>query len=98
VRAGEPWLDPRVAAHVAALADPETGLAREGAIPEGRPWQEPAGGFAAAGRADQHVAADTTGRRGDRRDALGHVYADCDELRDRLPAAGNPAGTPAEIR
>jgi FO synthase len=38
----EPWLDPSVAAHVAALADPATGLANEAAIPRGRPWQEPA--------------------------------------------------------
>ena len=32
-----PWLDPRLAAHVAALADPATGLADESAIPQGRP-------------------------------------------------------------
>jgi FO synthase len=38
----EPWLDPSVAAHVAALADPATGLANEAAIPQGRPWHEPA--------------------------------------------------------
>jgi FO synthase len=38
----EPWLGPHVAAHVAALADPATGLADESAIPQGRPWQEPA--------------------------------------------------------
>src|ERR1700761_903408 len=38
----EPWLAPSVAAHVAALADPATGLANEAAIPQGRPWQEPA--------------------------------------------------------
>jgi FO synthase len=37
----EPWLDPSVAAHVAALADPATGLADEAAIPQGKPWQEP---------------------------------------------------------
>jgi FO synthase len=34
----EPWLDPRVARHVAALADPATGLAREDAFPEGIAW------------------------------------------------------------
>jgi len=46
---GEPWLDPRVSAHVAALADdsgPYIGLAREGVRPTGLPWQEPDGGFA----------------------------------------------------
>jgi FO synthase len=44
-----PWLDPSVAAYVAALADPATGLARESAIPEGRPWPEPAAGILVSG-------------------------------------------------
>jgi FO synthase len=38
----EPWLDESVAAHVAALADPLTGLADEDAVVQGRPWHEPA--------------------------------------------------------
>jgi FO synthase len=33
-----PWLDPRLAAQVAALAEPGSGLADESAIPRGRPW------------------------------------------------------------
>jgi len=37
----EPWLDRGIAAHVAALADPVTGLANEAALPQGRPWHEP---------------------------------------------------------
>src|SRR5690606_10535748 len=98
VLAGEPWLDPRLAGHVAALADPETGLAREGATPEGRPWQEPDGGFAPGGRVNLHVEVDTTGRTADRRDDFDHVYGDWEALRDRLPAAANGGGTPAEIR
>src|ERR1017187_4267897 len=53
----EPWLDPRLTRHVAALADPATGLAADGAMPRGLPWQEPDGGWAndgwsAAGRTD----------------------------------------------
>src|SRR6202167_4256286 len=40
----EPWLDPRLAAHVAALGDPATGLAADGAMPRGLPWQAPDGG------------------------------------------------------
>src|ERR1700691_4793635 len=40
----EPWLDPRLAAHVAALADAATGLAADGAMPRGLPWQAPDGG------------------------------------------------------
>jgi FO synthase len=38
----QPWLDPHVAGHVAALADPATGLANESALPRPRPWDEPA--------------------------------------------------------
>jgi FO synthase len=44
-----PWLDPSVAAHVAALADPATGLANEAAIPQGRPWPEPAAAVLVSG-------------------------------------------------
>jgi FO synthase len=36
------WLDPSVKDHVAALADPATGLANEATIPQGKPWHEPA--------------------------------------------------------
>jgi FO synthase len=41
----EPWLDPRVSGHVAALVDPASGLANEAAAPVGIPWQEPDGGW-----------------------------------------------------
>ncbi|WP_214408688.1 bifunctional FO biosynthesis protein CofGH [Sphaerisporangium fuscum] len=87
VLAGEPWLDPRLAGHVAALADPETGLALD-TVPVGRPWQEPDGGFAPGGRTDLHVEVDTTGRSADRRDDFENVYGDWDALRDRVPTAG----------
>jgi FO synthase len=86
----EPWLDPRLAGHVAALADPETGLARDGAMPEGRPWQEPDGGWQEAGRTDLHTSIDTIGRTGDRRDDFAEVYGDWAEIKGRLgeqPAA-----------
>ncbi len=56
----EPWLDPRLAGHVAALADPATGLAAEAAVPRGVPWQEPDGGWGeASGRTDLHVTIDS---------------------------------------
>ncbi|TDC45553.1 7,8-didemethyl-8-hydroxy-5-deazariboflavin synthase [Actinomadura sp. KC345] len=86
VRRGEPWLDPRLMGHVAALADPATGLAREDAVLEGRPWQEPDGGFEASGRTDLHTEIDTTGRTSDRRDDFDEVYGDWDALRDRMAA------------
>ena len=96
VLAGEPWLDPRLSAHVAALADPETGLAREDAVLEGRPWQEPDGGFVPAGRVDLHVEVDTEGRTHDRRDDFDHVYGDWEALKDRLGTA-TPT-TPGDVR
>ncbi|HEU5024058.1 MAG TPA: bifunctional FO biosynthesis protein CofGH [Spirillospora sp.] len=86
VRRGEPWLDPRLIGHVSALADPATGLAREDAVLEGRPWQEPDGGFEASGRTDLHTEIDTTGRTSDRRDDFDEVYGDWDALKERMSA------------
>jgi FO synthase len=81
VRAGEPWIDPRLAGHVAALADPASGLANESARPEGRHWQEPDGGLVHSGRTDLQASIDTTGRTEDRRGDFDSVYGDWDELR-----------------
>jgi FO synthase len=80
VRAGEPWIDPRVMPHVAALADPVTGLADPRARPVGRPHQEPDGGLLDAGRTDLHSAVDTEGRAQDRRGDFASVYGDWAEL------------------
>ncbi|PVG80813.1 7,8-didemethyl-8-hydroxy-5-deazariboflavin synthase [Nocardioides gansuensis] len=81
---GEPWLDPRLAGHVAALAG-EDGLARDGVRPTGLPWQEPDGGLAeqglGAGRTDLHAGIDTEGRTSDRRADFDTVYGDWDEVR-----------------
>src|SRR6516162_7786283 len=96
----EPWLDPRVSRHVAALADPATGLAREGAIPRGLPLQEPDGGWGeASGRTDLHVTIDTTGRATDRRDDFAEVYGDWDEVATRIDPAARRGGTaPQRLR
>ncbi|MCW2857921.1 MAG: mqnE [Marmoricola sp.] len=83
VRAGEPWIDPRISGHVAALAD-DDGLVREGVRPVGMPWQEPDGGFASVGRTDLHSAVDTEGRSADRRSDFENVYGDWDELKDSI--------------
>jgi FO synthase len=84
----EPWLDPRLRPHVAALADPRTGLASEAAFPRGISWQEPDGGWGdASGRTDLHVTIDTTGRTHDRRDDFAEVYGDWDSLSERALAA-----------
>ena len=96
----EPWLDPRLAAHVAALADPATGLARADAIPRGLPWQEPDGGWGeSSGRTDLYVTIDTTGRTSDRRDDFAEVYGDWDEVAARIdPAARAGDGQPRMAR
>ncbi len=91
----EPWLDPRLARHVAALADPATGLARPGAQPAGLPWQEPDGGWGeATGRTDLHVTIDTAGRTADRRDDFAEVYGDWAEVATRIDPAARQAGAP----
>ncbi|MBB5111689.1 FO synthase [Micromonospora echinospora] len=74
VRAGGPWLDPRLLPHVTALADPATGLAVEEARPVGRPWQEPEETY--GGRTDLHATIDVTGRTEDRRGDFDSVYGD----------------------
>ncbi|HSR83002.1 MAG TPA: bifunctional FO biosynthesis protein CofGH [Streptosporangiaceae bacterium] len=109
----EPWLDPRLFAHVAALADPASGLARADARPTGLPWQEPDGGWAegaawrASGRTDLFTSIDSTGRTGDRRADFAEVYGDWDEVGARIdPAArqesasrgvANARRAPAEV-
>src|SRR5207247_1591410 len=90
--AGQPWIDPRVLPHVRALADPETGLARPGAVAAGRPWQEPDGGWASVGRVDLHESVDTTGRTADRRGDFDMVYGDWSAVAERL---GGAAAAPA---
>jgi FO synthase len=96
----EPWLDPRLAGHVAALADPATGLASGTAMPQGRPWQEPDGGWGeASGRTDLHVTIDRSGRSADRRADFAEVYGDWAEIGARIGPAGRPsAGAPPRLR
>ncbi|MFF3911489.1 bifunctional FO biosynthesis protein CofGH [Streptomyces sp. NPDC001848] len=98
VRRGEPWLDPRLRPHVAALADPETGLAREDAVVEGHSWQEPEEVFVAAGRTDLHRTIDTDGRTGDRRDDFDEVYGDWEALREAAAPGMAPQRIDADVR
>lgn len=97
---GEPWIDPRVSGHVAALAGAD-GLARDAVHPVGLPWQEPDGGFATlagaagTGRVDLHASIDTAGRTTDRRADFDTVYGDWETLRESVPSAGSSAGAGA---
>ncbi|MFI6366361.1 bifunctional FO biosynthesis protein CofGH [Nocardia sp. NPDC050630] len=89
VRAGNPWVDPRIGAHVAALTDPKTGLANPDAIPVGLPWQEPDESWESAGRIDLNTSIDTEGRNTDSRSdsALGQdvvgAFGDWDTIREQ---------------
>ena len=81
VLGGEPWIDPRVLPHVRALAGPD-GLAVEGRIPLGRPWQEPDPEWGSSGRVDLQRAIDTEGRRTETRSDFDAAYGDWDVLRE----------------
>ncbi|AIY16561.1 bifunctional FO biosynthesis protein CofGH [Pimelobacter simplex] len=95
---GEAWIDPRLHAHVAALAGPD-GLAIPEVRPTGLPWQEPDGGFDAdhgRGRTDLHEAVDTEGRTDDRRSDFGSVYGDWAAVGEAAAITGAPAVLHAE--
>ncbi|WP_060949386.1 bifunctional FO biosynthesis protein CofGH [Streptomyces hygroscopicus] len=98
IRRGEPWLDPRLLPHVTALADPETGLAREEAIPTGLLWQEPEEAFSASGRTDLHHTIDTEGRTGDRREDFDEVYGDWEALREAAAPGMAPSRVDADVK
>jgi FO synthase len=91
VRAGHPWTDPRIGAHVAALADPATGLARPAVKPVGLPWQEPDQDWESAGRVDLNSAIDTVGRNTETRSDLGSAFGDWDTVREQAVALAEGA-------
>ncbi|GAA5127798.1 bifunctional FO biosynthesis protein CofGH [Haloechinothrix salitolerans] len=95
VRRGEPWIDPRVADHVAALAEVPSGFVAAGSQPQGLPWQEPDGGLCSSGRTDLHATIDTVGRGADRRTDFDDVYGDWSVVRER--EAKRAASVPERI-
>jgi FO synthase len=98
VRAGEPWIDPRVLGHVQALVEEDTGLAAEGRTPVGRPWQEPDPLWVSAGRTDLHTTIDTTGRTSDRRGDFDEVYGDWSVVATRIPDHAAPERIESDVR
>ena len=80
---GDAWLDPRLRAFVAALAD-DRGLLAADARPQGRPWQQDTdyGSFAAggAGRTDLATTIDVRGRDADRRSDFDTAFGSWDAL------------------
>ena len=92
----EPWLDPRLRAHVDALRD-NSGLANAAALPAGLPWQEPDGGWENVGRVDLHTSIDTTGRTSDRRSDFDAAYGDWSSLTVSADAQHRGSAAPAEV-
>jgi len=90
VLAGQPWIDPRITAHVQALADPRTGLARD-VIPSGLPWQEPDIDWESSGRIDLNSEIDVTGRNTEHRSDLGSAFGDWETVREQVLALGSSA-------
>ncbi len=84
VLAGAPWIDPRISAHVRALADPQTGMAREDVIPTGLPWQEPDEEWESSGRVDLNTEIDTQGRNTETRSDLANAFGDWDSIREQV--------------
>ncbi|WP_433385038.1 bifunctional FO biosynthesis protein CofGH [Actinoplanes sp. CA-142083] len=93
-RANEGWLDPRLAAHVTALAG-EDGLADETAMPSGKPWQEPDDAMG-SGRVDLFASIDTAGRTSDRRSDFDDVYGDWKEVAAHVKQ-GHDSSTPTDV-
>jgi FO synthase len=93
VQAGAAWIDPRVRGHVLALADPETGLARE-VNPVGMPWQEP-DDVESSGRVDLHAAIDSEGRNTEARSDLDSAFGDWESIRAHVHEL--TANAPARI-
>ncbi|UGT64252.1 bifunctional FO biosynthesis protein CofGH [Nocardia asteroides] len=95
VRAGNPWTDPRIAVHVAALTDPATGLANPDAEVIGRPWQEPDESWDSTGRVDLNTAIDTEGRNTESRSDSGldqdlvGAFGDWDTIREHAAGLQN---------
>ncbi|MEO9220416.1 MAG: bifunctional FO biosynthesis protein CofGH, partial [Mycobacteriaceae bacterium] len=90
VRAGSPWIDPRISAHVHALAAPN-GLADSAAIPTGLPWQEPDASWESTGRVDLNTAIDTDGRNTETRSDLGSAFGDWETIREQAGSIAGPA-------
>jgi FO synthase len=94
----EPWLDPRLRPHVAALRD-ERGLARKGVNPAGLPWQEPDGGWGDAGRTDLFESIDTEGRRELTRSDVDTAYGAWESVTvsDAARTRGSAVAEPARV-
>ena len=92
----ESWLDPRLFAHVDALAGPD-GLASDDAVVTGQPWQEPPSAMASSGRVDLGREIDGEGRRTATRSDFDGVYGSWEEI-GRSVTQPAPRGSSARLR
>ncbi|KAA0022788.1 bifunctional FO biosynthesis protein CofGH [Antrihabitans cavernicola] len=97
VLAGSPWIDPRIATHVRALADPETGLAKLDTKPSGLPWQEPDESWESTGRTDLNTEIDTAGRNTETRSDLGSAFGDWDTVREQVLNLSAPIAVDTDL-
>lgn len=97
VLAGHPWIDPRITAHVQALADPETGLAKLDTKPVGLPWQEPDESWESTGRTDLNASIDTDGRNTETRSDLGSAFGDWDTVREQVLSLAAPVRVDTDL-
>nr|WP_233529778.1 bifunctional FO biosynthesis protein CofGH [Antrihabitans stalagmiti] len=97
VLAGHPWIDPRITAHVQALADPETGLAKLDTLPVGLPWQEPDESWESTGRTDLNASIDTDGRNTETRSDLGSAFGDWDTVREQVLSLAAPVRVDTDL-
>ncbi|CAM2950549.1 bifunctional FO biosynthesis protein CofGH [Skermania piniformis] len=95
--AGPSWIDPRIAAHVAALVDPDTGLARD-VRPIGLPWQEPDPTWESSGRTDLETAIDVTGRNSATRSDLASAFGDWETVREQVLSLSAPTRLDADLK
>ncbi len=96
VQAGSPWIDPRVSAHVRALADVETGLAAD-VTPVGLPWQEPDEDWQSAGRIDLNTEIDTQGRNTETRSDLSSAFGDWETVREQVLEIAAHSSAPSKL-
>ena len=97
VQIGEPWLDPRVLPHVAALADPRPVSPARTRCCKELPWQEPEDAWVSGGRTDLHTSIDTEGRTADRREDFDSVYGDWDAVRTEAVRTGAPQRIDSDV-
>lgn len=83
VREPDRWIDPKIVAHVAALAG-DDGLAKKSGRPMGMPWQELSQSLFILGRSNLGQDIDDVGRLTESRSDFDHLYGDWTKIGEEL--------------